>query len=361
MSRHLVVTITHHGLGHFAQTAPVLNALRRRLPQLRLTLVTTIPEAKLRERIEGEFSLQERALDFGFVMRDALNIDAARSARAYRDLHEQWDARVAEEAQWLACLQADAVLANVAYLPLAAAGALGLPAFAMSSLNWADLFAHSYAGEAWSPAIHAQMLAADRCARLFIRLIPAMPMPDLPLVRAVGPVARVGRRRRAELMARLGGQEGERLVAVMFGGVEKRLPMETWPLGPDIRWLVPQSWQIRHPRVHALEPLLWDYTDIIASVDAVIGKPGYGTFVEAACNDTPTLYALRNDWPEQAWLVDWLKQHARCLDVDLAALESGDVRDGLAQLWRQAPVPVPPATGADEAAALLARHLGYIP
>jgi hypothetical protein len=47
--------------------------------------------------------------------------------------------------------------------------------------------------------------------------------------------------------------------------------------------------------------------------------------------------------------------------VDLAALESGDVRDGLAQLWRQAPVPVPPATGADEAAALLARHLGYIP
>lgn len=358
--KHLVVTITHHGLGHFAQTAPVLNALRRRYPQLRLTLVTTVPEAKLRERLEGDFHLEVRALDFGFVMQDAMNIDAGKSARAYRDFHEAWDARVAAESQWLARLQPDAVLANVAYLPLAAAGSLGIPAFAMSSLNWADLFAYTFAREAWSPAIHAQMLAAYSCARLFIRLTPAMPMPDLPLVQAVGPVARLGCRRHAELSARLGGVEGERLVALMFGGVDKRLPMENWLMDPGIRWLVPQAWQISHPRVHALESLSWDYTDIIASVDAVIGKPGYGTFVEAACNGTPTLYALRNDWPEQVYLVGWLKQHARCLEVPVTALERGDVLASLAQLWRQAPVRPPLASGAEEVAALLAGHLHSI-
>ncbi len=358
--KHLVVTITHHGLGHFAQTAPVLNALRRRFPQLRLTLVTTVPEAKLRERLEGDFHLEARALDFGFVMQDAMNIDAGESARAYRDFHEHWDASVAAESQWLARLQPDAVLANVAYLPLAAAGSLGIPAFAMSSINWADLFAHTFAGEAWSPPIHAQMLAAYSCARLFIRLTPAMPMPDLSAVQAVGPVARLGRRRHAELSTRLGAAEGERLVAVMFGGVDKRLPMENWLMEPGIRWLVPQSWQIDHPRVQALEPLRWDYTDIIASVDAVIGKPGYGTFVEAACNGTPTLYALRKDWPEQDCLVDWLKQNARCLEVPVRALESGDVRASLAQLWRQAPIRPPQASGAEEVAALLAGYFDSI-
>jgi len=45
---HLLVTICAHGFGHLGQSAPVLNALRRRLPALRLTVASTLPEARLR-------------------------------------------------------------------------------------------------------------------------------------------------------------------------------------------------------------------------------------------------------------------------------------------------------------------------
>jgi hypothetical protein len=59
---HLLATISSHGLGHLAQSAPVLNALRRRLPDLRLTVASQLPEKRLRTRIDGEFDIEPRAL-----------------------------------------------------------------------------------------------------------------------------------------------------------------------------------------------------------------------------------------------------------------------------------------------------------
>ena len=36
----------------------------------------------------------------------------------------------------------DIVMTDVAYLPLAAAGLLGIPSVSLCSLNWADIFRH---------------------------------------------------------------------------------------------------------------------------------------------------------------------------------------------------------------------------
>ena len=287
-------------------------------------------------------------------MRDAFRIDFAASARAYRDFHAKWAERVAAEAAWLAAQQPDRVLSNVAYLPLAAAARQGIPACAMSSLDWSDLFAHAFGGEHWAQPIHAQIRAAYTGARFFIELTPAMLMPDLPHRRRVGPVAHLGQRRRGELGALLGVPPGARLVAVMLGGIDTQLSLAGWPLPDDVHLLVPEAWSRAHPRLHALEPLGWHVTDLIASVDALIGKPGYGTFVEAACNGTPMLYALREDWPEQPALVEWFSREARGIAISAASLHKGEFMPALDALFalpaRQAPQP----TGVEEAAALLA-------
>jgi hypothetical protein len=330
---HLLATISAHGFGHLAQTAPVLNALRRRRPDLQLTVGSTLPEARLRERIEGGFRVEPRALDIGFLMHDAFRVDLDASAAAYRKLHAQWDAQVAATTQWLAGLQPELLLCNAAYLPLAAAAPLGLPAFGMSSLNWADLFAHLYAGEAWALAIHAQMLQAYQAATAFIKLTPGMDMPDLPRGRWAGPVAHLGRPRREELHARLQAGQGERIVLIAFGGIDARLPLEQWHFGAGLRWLVPAAWGLTHARVAAIEALDWPFSDLLASVDAVIGKPGYGTFVECGCQGTPMLYATRPGWPEQEPLVRWLQAHGRAAEVADAALRSGELAAALQALW----------------------------
>jgi len=48
---HLLVDISAHGLGHLAQTAPVLDALASRLPTMRLTVRSALTRQQLARRI----------------------------------------------------------------------------------------------------------------------------------------------------------------------------------------------------------------------------------------------------------------------------------------------------------------------
>ena len=340
---HLFVDISSHGFGHLAITAPVLNTLAGRLPGLRLTIRSALPPARLAQRIHAPYALIAGSSDFGYVMHDATRIDLAASARAYRSAHADWPARVAAERALLDSLGVDRVLTNVSYLPLAAAAAAGIPAFSLCSLNWADLFAHYFAGEAWAAPIHAEMLAAYRSARAFLRIMPGMPMPDFDHRIDIGVIAARGRRQSL-------GASGARHVLVAMGGIAHRLPLESWPRLPGIRWLVPAAWQCRHPDALPFESLGLGFTDLLASVDAVITKPGYGTFTEAAANGTPVLYQRRDDWPEQDCLIAWLADHGRSLAVTESALQRGAIEDALTDLWTQPAKALPELRGAGEAA-----------
>ncbi len=53
---HLVVSISGHGFGHVAQTAPVLNRLHECMPQLRITVRSNVAAKHLRSRIHIPFT-----------------------------------------------------------------------------------------------------------------------------------------------------------------------------------------------------------------------------------------------------------------------------------------------------------------
>ena len=140
--RHLVVSVSGHGFGHVAQTAPILNALHQRCPQLRITVRSSAPESHLRSRIHAPFDYLNSTGDIGMMMSSALAVDVEKSRSAYHAFHADWDARVTEEAHLLRSLGADRVFSNVGYLPLAGAQRAGIPNVALCSLNWADIYAH---------------------------------------------------------------------------------------------------------------------------------------------------------------------------------------------------------------------------
>lgn len=359
MSRpHLFVDISAHGFGHLAQVAPVLNALAERLPALRLTIRSGLPTGKLQARIAAAFTHLIGSSDFGYVMHDAVSLDLPATALAYRRQHADWPAQVERDARVIAGLRPDLVFSDVAYLPLAAAAQVGIPSVAMCSLNWADLFAHFFTGESWAAEIHGQMLAAYHSVECFLRLTPGMAMPELRRLRSIAPVAALGNDCREALRRQVGCATGERLVLIAFGGVSKALPIADWSPLAGVRWLIPQDWQLEHPSVVSFEGLGRPFTDLLASVDAVLTKPGYGTFAEAACNGAPVLYLRRSDWPEQDALIDWLNRHARCLEVSEADLLAGCLHAALEALWRQPVRPAPRPSGAEEAAAALLPWLG---
>jgi hypothetical protein len=324
---HLLVAVTSHGYGHAAQVAPVINALRRVRTGIRLTLVSSLPEAFLKGRIAGDFRLLKRAPDFGLLMHSALAIDFEASARAYAQLHQNWPQNVAEEARRLESLAPDLVLADVPYITLAAAGQAGIPAVALCSLNWADIYRHYFEARDEAAQILVQMESAYLEARAFLCPQPSMPMPFLDNRVSIGPIAMQGRCRREELIEKLGVDATQKLIVIAPGGVDTRFAIEQWPGDQGIHWLVSERWQVQHPDASALEATGFRFTDIVASCDAVLGKCGYGTVSECVVNGTPLMYIPRPDWPEEAILVQWLNQHRAALAVDPQRLSSGRFSD----------------------------------
>lgn len=357
---HLLVDISAHGLGHLAQTAPVLEALHALAPNTRLTVRSALPRQRLARRIAPDHAHVMEARDFGFVMHSAVDVDLAASASRYREFHADWSQRIAAEAEWLRRHQVDAVLSNVAYLPLAAAARAGIPAAGLCSLNWADLFAHYFGGESWAGEIHRQMLVAYNSARGFLRATPGLPMAELERRHDVAPIARIGRRDRARLARLLDLDEAQRWILLGMGGMEFPLSVADWPRTPGLVWLVPGEQQVARDDVCNFEVAELDFDHLLAGVDAVVTKPGYGTFVEATCAGIPILYLERGDWPETPYFAAWLTQHARARVVSQQRLLAGDFIDELQRLW-QAPAPKPPqASGADQAARWLVKEFGLV-
>jgi len=284
-------------------------------------------------------------------MIDATTINLDASANAYRQAHADWPTRVADEARFLACLKPDLVLTNVSYLPLAGAAAAGMPALSLCSLNWADLFEHYFGDQPWAKPIHGEMLAAYRSAQAFLRVTPGMAMEALDNIQPIGPIAALGTRHDL-------GLNGDKAILIAMGGVAHRLPVENWPRLPGVRWLVPNEWNCRHPDAMAGESFSLGFTDLLCSVDAVITKPGYGTFTEAACNGTPVIYQRRDNWPEQDCLIDWLIENNRSAEIEVEKLVSGRLTAAIDCVLNQTPAPAPKADGIVQATMAIIQHAG---
>jgi len=357
---HLVVAISAHGFGHVAQTAPVINRLRQMVPDLQVTLRTAVPEFLLRARFAGAWQLDRSASDFGMRMTSGLDVDVEASAGVYAAVHRDWRNQLRAETSMLGALRPDLVFANIPYLTLAAAASLGVPTVALCSLNWADIYQHYCGHRPEAEEILGTMRSAYASASLFLQPEPSMPMADLANRERIGPIASLGRDQRAALRARLQLAAQDRLVLVAPGGFALSMNLERWPRLPGVHWLVPAQQAVVRRDMTALESLGLRFPDLLTAVDAVIGKPGYGTFAEVACHGAAMLYVSRGDWPEQPCLVEWLQRSARVLEISRTVFERGDVGDALQALWQLPERPPVVPTGIDDAARLLAQRLPTI-
>ncbi len=352
-TQHIVVSISGHGFGHVAQTAPVLNALHRSMPDLKITVRSTVPARLLRDRIGAPFTHLQSEGDIGMIMSSALAVRVAESMAAYRQFHDTWASRVASESLLLKELKADFVFSNAGYLTLAGAQHAGIANAALCSLNWHDSYRH-YGGD---PSIGEQIQDCYARSTAFLRATPGMAMETLPNVVPVSPIARVGHSMRERIDEKLKLPSHQKLVLVSMGGIASRLPIERWPRINGLTWLVQKDWQIEHPDAIDLEALEMDFSDVLASCDLLLCKPGYGSFVEAASSGVPVIYISRADWPESPALIAWLQEFGLCLEISPEAAETGNFGDLLEQIWKLShPKPVVP-TGAIQVAHWLTEQL----
>lgn len=344
----IVVDISGHGFGHAGQLAPILAELLARRPGLEFVVRSALEPDALASVLLVPFATGAGPPDRGLVMRDPVTVDLEASRAWYRTLERDIERLVEEDAARLRALAPDLVLSNIGFLGLAAAARIGVPAVAVCSLTWPDI-AGAY-GVA-PPSLLERMRDAHRAARHTVQLQPHLPMEWLEPKCSVGPVARTGRARRVELEAALGCPPGTRIVLVAFGGIAMpHLLVEPPPI-PGVVWL---GDRVRGPGLATTDRVGLSFPDLLASVDLLLTKTGYGLFAEAAAAGTPLLYLERPDWPEAPFLETWIRE--RGIGAPLPRESAALAAAVEAVLARPRPAPIAP-TGIAETVALLERFL----
>jgi hypothetical protein len=249
----------------------------------------------------------------------------------------------------------DLVVADVPWLPLAAARESGLGAAALCSLNWVDIVVPLVAHASGLERLFERMRRAYRDADVFIQPAPAMPMAWLPNRQPVGHIARVGRPAASRIRQHLGLPEGQRLGLLQFGGelggVAVRLPEI-----PGLTWLQagPNASGNRATATEAIcQSLGLRFVDLLASMDLMLTKPGYGSFAEAVTHGVPLLSVNRKAWPEEPWLLDWAASRVALRKIDRDRLGRGDFTAEILALLAHPPTRGETPTGIDAAVSLL--------
>jgi hypothetical protein len=349
---HLHLAITAHGYGHLAQVAPVVTELRRRIPSLRVTLQGDVDSDFAAARLPAGFQQIEESADVALPMTGPLHAKWQAGLALFQRFDAGYEARLAAQETIFHRDPPDLLLADVPWLPLDAARRLDIPGVGLCSLNWHDILVGGPIGGQVPAAMAARMRAAYSNAELFIRPRPSMPMTWLPNGRDVGPIASQGRRDPAGLRRRLGIADDVQVVLMLFGGAGSLALPAGWEPPDDMLLLTPIPAAAEGRDRIQLIPIS-TLPDTLASCDAVLTKPGYGTFAEAGCAGIPVLYVPRDDWPEEPYLVDWLADRVPIAPLPAADLAAGAIEQPLRGLIARSPAePFAPA-GVEETANLL--------
>lgn len=359
----IVCYVSSHGFGHATRAAEVLRALREAEPGLPLSIVAAAPEWLFRSAIPGEFGYRPVVTDVGLVQRDALAIDLAATAAAWRAWQAGRDAWIAAEAGFLRDGGARLVLADVPPLAFAAAARAGVPAFGLANFTWDWIYRHYAAADPGFEAL------ANACAADYASAEALLELPFTCDNRAFArrePIPLIARRprlTREQARRRLGLGPGP-VVLLSFGGVGLRA-FDLRRLGDlgDLCFLTAGEWPELPANGRAISHAELDaagcgYEGLVAASDAVVSKPGYGIVTDAIAAGTRLLYADRGDFPEYPVLVREMGQWLTCAHVPSGRLRDGDLGPELRALLARPVAPPPALDGARVAARRLLAALG---
>jgi hypothetical protein len=356
--------ISAHGFGHAAQVVPVLNALGQLVPDLRVILRTTVSASFFKDRLLIPWELSAVQQDIGCIQDDPLTIDVEATWREHERFHGTWNDRLQQEVTAMKAARPDVVLADTPYLALAAGKAAAIPTVALASFTW-DLILSDFVAP---PSIDkAGLLHSIRQsyaqADVALRIIPAPKMDVFERINDISPIAEPAAPARKQLATVLALSPGERTVLVGFGGI----PMTSLPFA-NLEQLTTYRFLFDGPilpgstRFVSTHSLPFSFKTLMASVDIIMTKPGYGTIVEAVELQQPLLYVRRYNFADEPPLVDYLDRYGRGVELSADDFVRGRWEPGLQQVWASSvpSLPAPSPTGGAEAAAVIAQQLSKI-
>ena len=334
-SRRIAYYISAHGYGHGVRSCDVIRAVHRLYPEIGVVVVTDLPAPFLKNRISsGNTMYRAGAFDVGMVQLDSIRVDVDATLGKLDALYARKDELIARERSFLRDQGIGAVVSDIPAIPMEAAKATGIPAVAAGNLCW-DWIYSIFVGQdpRWEKYVR-EFRASYGKADVLLRYpfhgdMSAFPNPvDIPVL------ASPGRSRREEMTAMTGCSPSKKWVLLSFTTLdwdEQALRAVGECSEYEFFTIKPLEW--RRKNIHPIDREVMPFTDVLASVDAVITKPGFGVISECLVNRKPMIYADRSDFIEYEVLVRAIEKYLKHLHIPSERLYAGDVKEYVDRVW----------------------------
>ncbi len=354
--RGIAYYITAHGYGHGVRSCDIIRALNRLHPEQNIVIVSDLPVSFFENRLEKEsYTLRAGSFDLGMVQLDSIRVDVAASLHGVLGLLGRRHELVAQETEFLRAAGIGLVVVDIPGIPLEAAARLDLRRIAVGNFSW-DWIYSAFVGtdSRWGPVVRAFEEEYSK-ADLLLRLPFSPEMKAFPRIEDIPLVASPGRNRRRDLAALSGADPRKKWILISFTTLDwseealdnvERLNLY------EFFTVLPLVW--RRKNIHAIDREKVPFPDVVASMDGVITKPGFGILSDCLVNAKPIIYADRRDFPEYAVLETAIKKYFKHWHIPAEKLYRGEIGDAIESLWNQ---PEPTQTLAGGGAVIAARRM----
>jgi L-arabinokinase len=333
--RHIAYYITPHGFGHAVRSLEVIRHLVANDDEFQVTLITDIPEFLVRQCVGKALPFRRRRLDVGLVQKDSVRFDLEATKRTLELMFLNHDVLIQEEISFFRKESIEGIVSDIAFLPFHAASRHCIPAVGLSNFTW-DWIYQTYAGldASWGPLIEWIREGYGHCT-LFLQLPMHGDCSSCPNIQDVPLVARKAQKRPLETMELLQCDPSKRHYLISFADLD--LKKEALRRLEEIDGAVfffkhPLRFQFTNGR--SLDTSDLSYPDVVAAMDGVITKPGYGIVSDCLAHGTPIVYTDRGSFPEYGVLVRAIQRHLTNVYLPSQDLYSGSWNGALQEIER---------------------------
>ena len=355
----LVYYITAHGYGHGTRSCDILNAIHETAPDVSILVKTDLPIDFLNSRLPPKIKIVQGAFDVGLIQKDSIQIDLEASLVAVEEIYQREEELIEQEAAFIRSENIGVVVADIPAIPLAAAKRAGVPAIAVGNFGWdwiySDFVRHDPRWQIYVEKFRNVYAQTD----LLIRIPFAEPMAAFPNQLDVPLLAKAGTPSREQIAQQTKANIDKPWILLSFTSLnlnaqalENIAALDTY----EFFTVDPLAWE--DSGIHCIDRTQVCFADILASVDIVVTKPGFGIVSECIANDKPILYTDRENFLEYPILVESIERYCRNTFIHGTELYAGHLQRAI-----EAVNAAPPAKeilqrgGAQLAANAILKHL----
>jgi L-arabinokinase len=337
-SKKIAYYITPHGFGHAVRSLEIVRILHSMAPGNEVTIVSDIPEFLVLQNLGHQVPYRRRRIDIGLVQQDSIQFDLAATLSALRALQTRSAETIGEESHFLRSNSFDLMVADIPFLPFRAANACGIPSIGIGNFTWDWIYSmYAERDPQWRTIIDWIREGYDRC-ELLLQLPMHGDCSSCPHRRDVPLVARKAKRSRLQTRKVLGIDPRRPAYLIAFGALDLDPSAQR-----SIQEISDALFLYKHPLHYTLknglcvDPFDLSYADVVAAVDAVITKPGYGIVSDCLAHGTPMVYSDRGPFPEYPILVETMQRELAVSFIPTEDLYSGRWETAIRAIQGMAP------------------------